>query len=59
MTSVVVLDYGVKRNILRALTSIVARATVLPATTTAEEVLARLELRNHVVSGEWDVVIVD
>jgi len=38
---VVVLDYGVKRNILRALTSIGARATVLPATTTAEEVLAR------------------
>ena len=38
---VVVLDYGVKRNILRALTSIGARATVLPASTTAEEVLAR------------------
>jgi carbamoyl-phosphate synthase small subunit len=38
---VVVLDYGIKRNILRALTSIGARATVLPATTTAEEVLAR------------------
>ena len=38
---VVVLDYGVKRNILRGLTSIGARATVLPASTTAEEVLAR------------------
>jgi carbamoyl-phosphate synthase small subunit len=38
---VVVLDYGIKRNILRALTSIGARATVLPATTTAEEVLSR------------------
>ena len=38
---VVVLDYGVKRNILRALTSIGARATVLPASTSAEEVLAR------------------
>jgi carbamoyl-phosphate synthase small subunit len=38
---VVVLDYGVKRNILRALTSIGARATVLPASATAEEVLAR------------------
>jgi carbamoyl-phosphate synthase small subunit len=38
---VVVLDYGVKRNILRALTSIGARATVLPANTSAEEVLAR------------------
>ncbi|MDR3510210.1 MAG: glutamine-hydrolyzing carbamoyl-phosphate synthase small subunit [Caulobacteraceae bacterium] len=38
---VVVLDYGIKRNILRALTSIGARATVLPATTSAEEILAR------------------
>ena len=38
---VVVLDYGVKRNILRALTSIGARVTVVPATTSAEEVLAR------------------
>jgi carbamoyl-phosphate synthase small subunit len=38
---VVVLDYGIKRNILRALTSVGARATVLPASTTAEEVLAR------------------
>jgi carbamoyl-phosphate synthase small subunit len=38
---VVVLDYGVKRNILRALTGIGAHVTVLPATATAEEVLAR------------------
>jgi carbamoyl-phosphate synthase small subunit len=38
---VAVLDYGIKRNILRALTSIGAKATVLPASTTAEEVLAR------------------
>jgi len=38
---VAVLDYGIKRNILRALTSIGARATVLPASTTAEEILAR------------------
>lgn len=38
---VAVLDYGVKRNILRGLTSIGAHATVLPASTTAEEVLAR------------------
>ena len=38
---VAVLDYGIKRNILRALTSIGARATVLPAHTTAEEVLGR------------------
>ena len=38
---VVVLDYGVKRNILRALASTGAKITVVPATTTAEEVLAR------------------
>ena len=38
---VVVLDYGVKRNILRALTSIGARATVVPADTPAEAILAR------------------
>jgi carbamoyl-phosphate synthase small subunit len=38
---VVVLDYGVKRNILRALTSIGARATVVPANTPAEDILAR------------------
>ncbi|HEX7944138.1 MAG TPA: glutamine-hydrolyzing carbamoyl-phosphate synthase small subunit [Phenylobacterium sp.] len=38
---VVVLDYGVKRNILRALTSVGARVTVVPANTTAEEILAR------------------
>ncbi len=38
---VVVVDYGVKRNILRALASIGARATVVPASTTAEEILAR------------------
>ncbi len=30
--------------------------TVIPG---AEEVLALLELRNHVVGGEWDVVVVD
>jgi carbamoyl-phosphate synthase small subunit len=38
---VVVVDYGVKRNILRALAGVGARATVVPATTTAEEILAR------------------
>jgi carbamoyl-phosphate synthase small subunit len=38
---VVVLDYGVKRNILRALSSVGARVTVVPASTSAEEVLAR------------------
>jgi carbamoyl-phosphate synthase small subunit len=38
---VVVMDYGIKRNILRALTSVGARATVVPASTSAEDVLAR------------------
>ncbi|MGA0605301.1 glutamine-hydrolyzing carbamoyl-phosphate synthase small subunit [Phenylobacterium sp. VNQ135] len=38
---VVVLDYGVKRNILRALTSVGARATVVPANTPAEDILKR------------------
>ncbi len=38
---VVVVDYGVKRNILRGLVSVGARVTVVPAKTTAEEILAR------------------
>ncbi|MFI4935512.1 MAG: glutamine-hydrolyzing carbamoyl-phosphate synthase small subunit [Caulobacterales bacterium] len=38
---VVVVDYGVKRNILRALTSIGAKATVVPASTSAQDILAR------------------
>jgi carbamoyl-phosphate synthase small subunit len=38
---VVVVDYGVKRNILRALVSVGAHVTVVPAKTTAEEILAR------------------
>ena len=38
---VVVIDYGVKRNILRALTSVGARVTVVPAHTSAEDILAR------------------
>nr|WP_312294995.1 glutamine-hydrolyzing carbamoyl-phosphate synthase small subunit [Brevundimonas diminuta] len=40
-TSVVVVDYGVKRNILRALASTGVKITVVPASTTAEEILAR------------------
>ena len=39
--SVVVVDYGVKRNILRALASTGVKITVVPATTTAEEILVR------------------
>ena len=39
--TVVVVDYGVKRNILRALASTGAKITVVPATTTAEDILAR------------------
>jgi carbamoyl-phosphate synthase small subunit len=38
---VVVIDYGVKRNLLRSLGMIGARATVLPADSTLEEVMAR------------------
>ncbi|MDB5440907.1 MAG: carbamoyl phosphate synthase small subunit [Caulobacteraceae bacterium] len=38
---VVVVDYGVKRNILRALAGIGANITVVPADTAAEDILAR------------------
>jgi carbamoyl-phosphate synthase small subunit len=38
---VVVVDYGVKRNILRSLASIGANVTVVPASTSAEAILAR------------------
>ncbi|HEX8900508.1 MAG TPA: glutamine-hydrolyzing carbamoyl-phosphate synthase small subunit [Vitreimonas sp.] len=38
--TVVVMDYGVKRNILRSLGEIGAKTIVLPATATAEEALA-------------------
>ncbi len=38
---VVVLDYGVKTNLLRSLGAVGARCTVLPMGATAEEVLAR------------------
>lgn len=37
--SVVVIDYGVKRNILRALASTGGKITVVPATTSAEDIL--------------------
>ena len=37
---VVALDFGVKRNILRLLTGLGARVTVLPASATADDVLA-------------------
>ena len=38
---VVVIDYGVKRNILRSLASIGAEITVVPASTSAADILAR------------------
>ncbi len=38
---VVAIDYGLKRNILRCLANAGCRVTVVPATATAEEVLAR------------------
>lgn len=37
---VVAVDYGIKRNILRCLATTGARVTVVPATATAEEILA-------------------
>ncbi|MFC3076331.1 glutamine-hydrolyzing carbamoyl-phosphate synthase small subunit [Shinella pollutisoli] len=37
---IVALDYGVKRNILRLFTGLGCKVTVMPATTSAEEVLA-------------------
>jgi carbamoyl-phosphate synthase small subunit len=38
---VVVVDYGIKRNILRCLASIGAKVTVVPCTATAEEILKK------------------
>ncbi|MCT7373474.1 glutamine-hydrolyzing carbamoyl-phosphate synthase small subunit [Chelativorans salis] len=37
---IVAIDYGVKRNILRLLSSLGAEVTVVPATSTAEDILA-------------------
>ncbi|VAX06836.1 Carbamoyl-phosphate synthase small chain [hydrothermal vent metagenome] len=37
---IVAVDYGIKRNILRCLATIGAKITVVPATATAEEILA-------------------
>jgi carbamoyl-phosphate synthase small subunit len=37
---IVAIDYGIKRNILRSLASLGCRVTVVPAETTADEVLA-------------------
>jgi carbamoyl-phosphate synthase small subunit len=37
---VVAIDYGIKRNILRLLAGVGARVTVVPATTSAEDILA-------------------
>ena len=39
--SVVAVDYGIKRNILRCLVSAGCKVTVVPATATAEDILAR------------------
>jgi carbamoyl-phosphate synthase small subunit len=39
---VIALDYGIKRNILRLLTACDARITVMPATSTAVEVMAEM-----------------
>ncbi len=39
-THIVAVDYGIKRNILRCLATTGAKITVVPATTTAQEILA-------------------
>ncbi|WP_306120190.1 MULTISPECIES: glutamine-hydrolyzing carbamoyl-phosphate synthase small subunit [unclassified Roseitalea] len=38
---IVAIDYGVKRNILRLMSGLGAKVTVMPATASAEEILAR------------------
>ncbi len=38
---VIAIDYGLKRNILRELATVGCRLTIVPATTTAEEILER------------------
>lgn len=38
--NIVAMDFGVKQNILRSMSSLGAKLTVVPATTTAEEILA-------------------
>ncbi|MEL6817269.1 MAG: glutamine-hydrolyzing carbamoyl-phosphate synthase small subunit [Pseudomonadota bacterium] len=40
-THIVALDFGVKRNILRLMSGLGARVTVMPASTSAEDVLAQ------------------
>jgi carbamoyl-phosphate synthase small subunit len=56
---VVVLDYGVKRNILRCLVDVGCRVTVLPACTSAAEVLARKPCGVVLSNGPGDPVHVD
>ncbi|MFX6980560.1 carbamoyl-phosphate synthase small subunit, partial [Acinetobacter baumannii] len=38
--NVVAIDYGIKRNILRLLAGVGCKVTVVPATTSAEDILA-------------------
>ncbi|MEM8786885.1 MAG: glutamine-hydrolyzing carbamoyl-phosphate synthase small subunit [Pseudomonadota bacterium] len=51
---VVAIDYGAKRNILRCLTSAGCEVTVLPATATAEEVLAHAPQGLFLSNGPGD-----
>ena len=51
---VVALDFGAKRNILRCLASVGCDVTVLPATATAEEVLAHQPDRVFLSNGPGD-----
>ena len=38
--NVVAIDYGIKRNILRLLAGVGCKVTVVPATTSAEDIMA-------------------
>jgi len=51
---VVALDFGAKRNILRCLASVGCDVTVMPATTTAEEVLAQKPAGVFLSNGPGD-----
>lgn len=51
---VVAVDYGAKRNILRCLAASGCRVTVVPATATAEEILAQRRLGVFLSNGPGD-----
>lgn len=56
---VVAIDYGIKRNILRCFADVGCRVTVLPASSTAEEVLAHAPDGVFLSNGPGDPAAVD